>query len=94
MIDPEIIICSCSSTEHQMVFLRSDNDMVEDENMVYVHIHLVKKRFWYRLKYGLKYIFGYKCRYGAWDELILERKHAGKLSEVVKHLMGNKKSSE
>ena len=57
----------------------------EDEVVgnVYATIHLRKKSFWTRLKYGIKYIFGYQCRYGAFDEFIFSPKDAGKLQKVV-----------
>jgi hypothetical protein len=51
---------------------------------------LVKKSFWSRLKYGLKYIFGYKSRYGAWDEFILNPNDADKLQDVVDYLKEKK----
>ena len=70
----EIIICECSSAEYQMV-LRYDDDK-DLGRMVYVEIHL-KPLVWYkRLWMGLKYIFGYKCCYGNFEEMILTPKHA------------------
>jgi hypothetical protein len=51
---------------------------------------LVKKSFWSRLKYGLKYIFGYKSQYGAWDEFILNPNDADKLQDVVDYLKEKK----
>jgi hypothetical protein len=55
-------------------------------NMVYIHTHLNKKPFWKRLMYGIKYIFGYKCRYGAFDEFIVNPKDADKIQEIVYYL--------
>lgn len=77
-----LMICSCNSTEHQVVFFKSDN-----YPEVYMHVHLVNRSFWYRLKYGIKYIFGYKSRYGAWDEFILDHTHAETLSEIAEHVI-------
>lgn len=82
-MENSIILCSCYSTEHQMVFLPSPTP---EEKEVYVHVHLNKRPLWYRLKYGIKYIFGYKCRYGAFDEFILDKDNVGKLKEVIKHI--------
>lgn len=53
---------------------------------VFVDIHLVKKSLWYRIKYGIKYIFGYKCKYGAWDEMIMNKDHIKPLESVVAHI--------
>ena len=80
---PEIFICDCHSTEHQMVFLHETD---EDFPMVYVHVNLNKKPFWERLKYGIKYIFGYKSRYGAFDEFIFSPDDAERLQSVVNYL--------
>lgn len=74
---PAVLICDCSSREHQII-IEHDNE----DNLIYCHIHLVKHGFWRRLKAGLKYIFGYKCRYGQWDEFILKPEHANQLREL------------
>lgn len=75
-MSPILFICECGSREHQIV-IEYDND----DNLIYCHIHLVKKGFLRRLKAGLKYIFGYKCRYGHWDEFIFKPEHLKQLSE-------------
>lgn len=78
------LICSCHSTEHQMVIYKTSDPLYGPE--CYVHVHLVKRSFLYRLFYGLCYIFGYKSRYGAWDEFILDPKHIDALEDIVNHL--------
>ena len=80
----EIFVCDCSSREHQIVF---EYDI--DDNMVYSHIHLTNYGFWGRLKKGLRYIFGYKCCYGHWDEFVWTIDHADKLEELSKILKKN-----
>lgn len=74
---PAVLICDCSSREHQII-IEHDNE----DNLTYCHIHLVQHGFLRRLKAGLKYIFGYKCRYGQWDEFILKPEHANQLREL------------
>ena len=77
-----LLICDCSSAEHQMI-VRWDND----DNEVYVSMHLANHLgFWKRLWHGLKYAFGYKSRYGAFDEVILRKGDADNLQRVVDHL--------
>ena len=80
---PEIFICECHSTDHQMVILYSEDNGYP---MVYSNVHLNKRPFWERLKYGIKYIFGYKCRYGSFDEFIFNTDDAERLQEVVNYL--------
>jgi hypothetical protein len=52
---------------------------------LYLGIHLDNcgGRFWRRLWYAVRYLFGYKSRYGAWDELILDVETACKLRGVI-----------
>ena len=80
---PEIFICDCHSSEHQMVIFYDED---AGYPVVYSHVHLNKRPFWERLKYGIKYIFGYKCRYGAFDEFIFNTDDAERLQEVVNYL--------
>lgn len=78
----ELLICECSSCEHQIIF-RWDND----EHEVYMETHLANnKNFFVRLWHALKYAFGYRCRYGEFDEVILRKEDVDKLQKVVDHL--------
>lgn len=78
---PEILICECNSSEHQIVL---NYDV--DDNYVYCSIHLVKYRFFKRLIHGIKYIFGYTCRYGHFEEFILSDRHVDKLKTLTNSL--------
>jgi hypothetical protein len=83
----DLVICACHNTEHQMVILYSE-DIISGERYpeVYLHIHLKKRPFLERIKYGIKYIFGYQSRYGAFDEMIIDKKDVDKFKKVVEHL--------
>ena len=90
----ELLICECHSTDHQFILIY-EYDEEKDENgnivkkipMCYVHINLTDyKNFWQRVKYGIKYIFGYKSRYGAFDEFIFNTEDAPKLQRLVDYL--------
>ena len=68
----DLFVCSCHNTEHQMVVLYGEDEINDVKYpMVYIHTHLVKRPFWQRVGYGLKYIFGHQSRYGAFDEFII-----------------------
>ena len=82
---PTVLICACNSTEHQIIIHEHGED-----NLVYCHIHLIKYSFWGRLKAGVKYIFGYKCIYGHWDEFIFKPEHATRLRELSEILSKQK----
>ena len=81
--DNEILLmCECSSCEHQMV-IRWD----ESDSEVYVNVHLVTwKGFWRRLLDGIRYVFGHRSVYGEFDEIILRKEDAEGLQRVVDHL--------
>jgi hypothetical protein len=78
-MNPQILICNCNSTEHQIVV---NHD--EDDNTTYIQIHLAPRPFFHRLKYAFMYIFGYRCKYGAWDEFELTKEHVEILNQIVK----------
>lgn len=83
----EILLCECNSSDHQLIM---NHD--EEDNTVYCHVHLASRPFLKRLWYGIKYIFGYKCRYGHWDEFIFNPKDADKMYNVAETL--NKMKNE
>lgn len=88
---PEIFICGCHSTEHQIIFLKSEDEIAGLEiPAVYVHIHLNKKPFLQRVAYAIKYIFGRQCRFGAFDEFIFNPGDAERLQSVVNYLKAKK----
>jgi hypothetical protein len=66
----DVFICDCGSTEHLFVFRVwdfADEDWVVDEPCCSLDVFLSDVPFWTRLKRGLAYIFGRKCRYGHFD---------------------------
>ena len=83
----DLFVCSCHNTEHQMVVLYDEDDIDGVRfPMVYVHTHLVKRPFWQRVGYGLRYIFGHQSRYGAFDEFIINPDDVQGIEKIVKHL--------
>lgn len=95
MDDKELLICECHSVEHQIIISYSDDETEKGEKypMCYAHIHLSKVSFWRRLYYGIKYIFGYQCRYGSFEEFIFNPEDASKLQNVVNYLKNEIQSS-
>lgn len=74
--DKIYVECSCRSPEHLLQFDR-------DEDFVYVYVLLNNENFFKRIWLGLKYIFGYKCRYGNFDEILLSRESVKSLAEYL-----------
>jgi len=63
--------CSCSSTEHLIRF-----SFDKEYNFLYLNIHLANCNSWYkRVWVAIKYIFGYKSKYGAFDEFIFKNEN-------------------
>ena len=61
----EYFDCICTSIEHTIRFVLS---FYEDDPEIHLEVYLnqyrnVFKRMWT----AIKYIFGYKCKYGHWD---------------------------
>lgn len=77
----ELFICKCANTEHQLIF-----SYFPDDNEVYMSIYLVPDNFWKRFINAVKYLFGYKSKYGAFDEFIFNNQDADKLQSVVDYL--------
>lgn len=62
-----ILQCACGLNEHQVVFLYWND---EDPEM-YMSPHLHPFPFWTRLWLGIKYVLGYRSRYGDYPGLVL-----------------------
>ena len=73
-MNTELILCECSSMEHQMVFVHFD----EEPDVIYVQVHLAKRPFWKRVGSAIRYILGRRSRYGDWDEIIVSRERLKK----------------
>lgn len=85
MDKPQLFICSCFSHEHQYIFTYDQED-----NMIYVHPHLIYRGFWRRLWVAIRYVFGYKCRFGAWDEFILDVDDVSRLKMLLDKVIPHK----
>lgn len=59
-----LLECKCHSTEHIMLLNKIDDEF-------YVTIHLSKHGFFKRIWHAIKYVFGYRCKYGDFEEIIL-----------------------
>ena len=78
-IERKIFICECKSLEHLVAFWYD----TEDE-AIYIEPRLMTHRnFFKRLWVGVKYIFGYKSRFGEFDELILGIDSQKKLRDIL-----------
>jgi hypothetical protein len=78
----ELFICACNDVEHQIIMRYN-----ADWNEVYASIHLVPEyNIFKRIWKAIKYIFGYKCRYGNFEEFVFKAEDADKLQNIVDYL--------
>ena len=92
----DLLICDCHSTDHQLIIWYEEDELDDGQTypMCYFHIHLAKRSFWQRVGYGLRYIFGRQCRYGAFDEFIFNPEDSDKLQNLVDYLKREHKGGE
>lgn len=95
--DSELFLCECGSAEHQIIFQTYDFSEgmtpetltewpVEERQAFSITIFLNQYRgFFKRLWVAIKYLFGYKCRYGDFDTIMLGTEDA---ERMVKSLQG------
>ena len=80
----ELFVCQCESLEHQIIISECEDN---GEHTVYVSIHLSpSNNIWTRIKNAVKHIFGYRSKYGDFDEFIVNSRDADKLQKVVNYL--------
>jgi len=78
--------CDCGSSEHTLRFIL-DNE----EKEIYTEVYLNQYRsFSKRLWVGIKYIFGYKSKYGHWDCWNLCKEDAARLRDMCGKFIDNK----
>jgi hypothetical protein len=78
--DTVLVSYICSRFEHQVVVINDRQGFIE------MCIYMIDSNLFKRIWHGIKYLFGYRCRYGYWDEMIFTRKDADKLQKLVDEL--------
>ena len=81
------IECDCHSSDHILRFVyvpRYELYGGVEEPELYTEVqlhqcHNIFKRIWL----AIKYIFGYKCRYGLWDCVLINEEEAAKLLLIL-----------
>lgn len=85
-----ILVCDCYSPEHQILI-----EYDKEEDTLSLQLHLVNYQgFFKRLLVGIKYTFGYKCKYGNFDMVELGPEEQQKLLAVLNEANKNKEKNE
>ncbi len=78
----EYFECDCGSPEHALVFT-----LDKDYNEIYTSVFLSHWRpWWHRIWIAVKYVFGYKCKYGHFDCFSMQRKDAKRLISMASQI--------
>jgi hypothetical protein len=74
--------CGCYSPEHTLKFVYDEID-----RELYTEIYLCQyKRFYQRVWCAIKYIFGYKCKYGDFDCFTFKTEDLSKFRDMISEL--------
>jgi len=77
----EYMECACGSTEHLMKF-----HIDLDDGDLCLDVHLANWLPWYKRLYrAIKYLFGYKSKYGDFDNIIMKDEDVDRLLELLKY---------
>lgn len=82
--------CQCSTPEHLIVFKLID----KDDDTICATIHLSKLPFYKRVVNGIKYIFGYSCQYGHFDEFLIDTDTAKRMIKMLNYFQKNRKEND
>ena len=80
----DIYRCECSSSEHFFTITIDEDD--PNDKFVYVLVHLKHKPVLHRIWTAIKYIFGYKSRFGSFEEIIIKKEDKQRLLETFNKL--------
>lgn len=75
----EFFECACYSDEHTLKFGYDPEDNEMYTSVFLNQYHNVFKRIWV----ALKYVFGYKCKYGHWDCFIMRPEDAERMKGLL-----------
>ena len=76
--------CGCMSQEHTLVFDYSNFQGEPPELYSSVFLNQPKNLF-QRIWTAIKYVLGYKCKYGHWDCCILKAEDVPRFQEMLKN---------
>lgn len=70
----ETFYCDLNSPEHVFRFVVSESEFGKEDSQLYLEVFLHQYlSFFQRLVVAVKYLFGYKSKYGHWDVTTLSK---------------------
>lgn len=83
------VVCDCGSMEHIIRFMWWNGTDPQD-SVIYVHYFLQNNGFFERVVNAIKYIFGFKSKYGHFGEVLINIDKAEKLSDFLNEFINTK----
>lgn len=86
MMERDVIFCSCGSAEHQLLVWH-DDEFADGYREVGLQPHLVTyQNIFKRIFVAIRYIFGYRSKYGHWDSIIIDSTNYLPLKRAVEFI--------
>lgn len=80
----EIFVCDCSDVSHNIIFQLWE--WGDDPPELCVHVNLSDyPGFWKRLWLGVRYIFGYKSKYGQYDVMTIRPEDVPRMKKLLEN---------
>ena len=76
----EYFDCACKDLSHTLRFAYFEDDEFPE---LYTEVFLEEKSWYKRLWFGIKYIFGYKTKYGHFGNWMLDEKDIDRLENML-----------
>jgi hypothetical protein len=84
-METEHLTCQCLSPEHTLQFIYDKED-----GSVHAHVYLHQYRsFFKKLWVAVKYVCGYKSKYGHWDAFMLRNEDLHKIIRMAEESKSN-----
>lgn len=71
-----LFLCRCHSIEHSFI-------VSADEEDLFIEVHLAAAPFWVRVKRAIRYVLGYKSKWGDFEEILLSPDQALDLGDKM-----------
>jgi hypothetical protein len=87
--DTLFVVCECRSPEHVIQLIA--NTEKADPTVLYISVQLTPLPWRKRLWGAIRYVFGYQCRYGHWDEAMIGAEEALHVHDFLSKTLEEKK---
>ena len=78
-METRVIKCSCYSPEHCILVTFN-----QEEKEVYFNYFLETQKWYKRILIGIKYIFGFRSKFGHFGEIIIDEKNIKVFEKIIK----------